>query len=200
MSVYSDLVADVLTITKRPDREDLIKLGIRMATLKAHQSDFFPKDLFETGLQFIPPFSNLQSFEYRALIPRWRAFKYLRKFDYTTPPGAAGKLFKFIQPEELLNRDFSYEEEDVCYLAGSMIEIRSSTKDQYMLHGCYVNPDVTETSYKSWIAEEHPMAIIAGADAYVFKQTGYSEQASDMNVEVADQFQLLKMEILGEGY
>lgn len=199
MSIFSDLVANVVDITNRPDRESLIKLGIRMATLKAHQTDFFPKDLTETGIQWPEPLAYIQSLECKALFPRWRAFKYLRKYDYTTAPGTPGIFFEFLQPESILD-EYGVDKENVCYMAGAHLEIRSNTKDAYMLLGYYQTPDTNEATYDSWIAEEHPMAIIAGAAAYVFKQTGYDEQAAFQNQEVAEQYQLLKLEILGEGY
>lgn len=200
MTVFSNLLADVQAIVNRPDRENLVKLGIRMATLKAHQSDFYPKDIYETGLEFQPAdVSYIQSLDYNTVVPRWRSFKYLRKFDYTTPPGIPGELFTFIQPESVLD-SYKLDKENVCYIAGDKLEIRSNTEDRYLLLGCYRHPDVQEATYSSWIANEHPGIIIAGAAAYVFQQTGYVEQANAQNAEVADQFILLRQQITGEGY
>lgn len=69
MSVFSDLVADVYTLTNRPELVDMTKLAVRSATLKAHQTDFYPKDLYETGIEW-NPVAYIQSLEYRLVVPR----------------------------------------------------------------------------------------------------------------------------------
>lgn len=198
MSTYSDLVADVITITNRPDLIDLTKLAVRHATLKAHKLDFFPKDIYETGIQWQTP-AYIQSLEYRNLVPRWRALKYLRKYDFTASPGKAGEIFKVITPELILD-EYEFQKDNVCYLAGESLEIRSNTKDAYMLLGCYRHPDTTEANYDSWIALDQPSAIVYEAARSVFKQIGFDEQAKEMQSEVADQFTILRQEIIGEGY
>lgn len=198
MSTYSDLVADVITITNRPDLTDLTKLAVRHATLKAHKLDFFPKDIYETGIQWQTP-AYIQSLEYRNLVPRWRALKYLRKYDFTTSPGKAGDIFQLITPELILD-DYNLQKDNVCYLAGESLEIRSNTKDANMLLGCYRHPDTTEANYDSWVALDQPSAIVYEAARSVFKQIGYDEQASEMQSEVTDQYSLLRQEIIGEGY
>lgn len=198
MSTYSDLVADVITVTNRPDLVDLTKLAVRHATLKAHKLDFFPKDIYETGIQWQTP-AYIQSLEYRNLVPRWRALKYLRKYDFTTSPGKAGDIFKVITPELILD-DYNFQKDNVCYLAGESLEIRSNTKDANMLLGCYRHPDTTEATYDSWVALDQPTAIVYEAARSVFKQIGYDEQASEMQSEVTDQYSLLRQEIIGEGY
>jgi len=198
MSTYSDLVADVITITDRPDLTDLTKLAVRHATLKAHKLDFFPKDIYETGIQWQIP-AYIQSLEYRTLVPRWRALKYLRKYDFTTSPGTAGKLFEVITPELILD-NYEFQRDNVCYLAGESLEIRSNTIDLYMLLACYRHPDTTEATYDSWIALDHSSAIVFEAARVVFKQTGFDEQATEMNALVTDEYALLRQELIGEGY
>ena len=52
MATFSDLTSDVMTITNRPDLIAETKLAVKAATLKIHQSDYYYKDLFETGLSW----------------------------------------------------------------------------------------------------------------------------------------------------
>ena len=52
MATFTELCNDVYTMTKRPDLVAETKLAVKAATLKAHQSDFYPKDIYETGIQF----------------------------------------------------------------------------------------------------------------------------------------------------
>jgi len=190
MATLSELIGDVYTITNRPDLVAETKLAVKQATLKAHQFDHFPKDIFETGITF-PEASLIQSLDYKTIIPRWRTFKYLRKF---TPPSYPGEFFSLLTPEESLNR-YQINRENICYVAGEQLEIRSNSADQFMLLGCYVHPDITDTGYSSWIAVEYPYAIVYEAAAKVFKMIGQDEQSQSMRQEVAEQFMLLKQQV-----
>lgn len=193
MATFAELVSDVHTITNRPDLVTETKLAVRVATLKAHQSDFFPKDMYEVGIQWPTP-DYIQSIEYRALIPRWRAFKYLRKYTNNTP----GVLFTLLTPEQVLDR-YGLQKSDICYIAGEMLEIKSSSQDTNMILACYINPVLDENAFSSWIALDHPYAIVYEAARTVFKQIGFDEQATQIRQEVMEQYQILKQEVVGYG-
>lgn len=173
--LLTSLVNDVYTLTNRPDLVGETLLAVRNATLKAHRVDFFAKDIFETGIQFDYE-QNQQSLEYRELIPRWRSLKYLRKcYLDTTGAAVSGEFFQVLTPDELVD-SYGVNKENVCYLAGSELQIRSKDSIQYCLLGCYILPNVTTGDYSSWIAIEQPAAIVYEAVATVFKTIGYDEQ------------------------
>lgn len=197
----TELRTAVYGITNRPDLVSNTFVAIQHATLQAHQSDYYYRDLFESGLQFSSS-AFLQQFEYGTLVPRWRSLKYLRKFDATaTPaPGVPGKFFDILTPDNILD-GYSIHREDVCYIAGSLIQIRSSTEIEHALFGCYLNPDITENGYNSWIAVQHPFAIVFEAAALVFKGIGKMDEMSAHRAMAAVQYQLLQnSNILAEGY
>lgn len=195
MASFASTLSEVYTITNRPDLIAETKLAVKQATLKMHQLDFFPKDLFETGIIWEPA-AFIQSLSYRTLVPRYRALRYLRKYQ----DGAAGQFFTLLSAAETLD-SYQQNRENICYLAGDMLEIRSNTEDTHMLLGCYLNPDVTEENYASWIADEHPYAIITDAAATVFKMIGFDEQAAYYKQAVVEQVQMLRQnQITGEGY
>lgn len=193
MATFAELVADVKTLTNRPDLDAQIKVAVKAATLKAHGSDYFPKDLYEVGIEWTEP-AYIQSLEYRTIIPRWRAFKYLRKYASSLP----GDFFSLLTPEETLD-GYGINRDNVCYIAGEMLEIRSSTQDDNMLIGCYVHPIVDETTYSSWIALDQPFAIVYEAVRSIFRLTGFDEQAAQAKQEVAEQYMLLKQNVVGYG-
>jgi len=194
---FSELCAEVYTITQRPDKVAETESAVKSATLKAHQSDFYFKDIFESGIVFSTS-EFVQNLDYRALLPRWRAIKYLRKYDNTS--GTPGKFLDLIQPEEVLDR-FKIQKQDVFYLAGAYIQINSATQEQYYLFGCYLQPDINKDTYDSWIALDHPYAIIFDAAATVFKTIGKDEEAAAYRGLVGEQMLLLKASnILGVGY
>lgn len=195
MATLNELIADVYTVTNRPDLVADTLLAVKKATLKAHHSDFYPKDLFETGIQWATP-DFLQSLDYRTLVPRWRHLKFLRKYDDTgsTPRD----FFTILTPDQTLD-SYNVSRENVCYLAGEFIEIRSDTEDAYMLLGCFLHPDITEATFSSWIALDHPYAIIYEAAATIFKTIGFDEQATAMRAEVGEQYMALRMELALKG-
>jgi hypothetical protein len=199
MASFAELLTDVYSITNRPELVSQTKIAVRAATLKAHHLDYFPKDLKESGILWnIPAYQ--QSFDYRAFDARWRSFKYLRKYDAGTTPGTPGDFFKIITPEQVLD-DYMIQRTEVLYLAGSHYEILSKTQDTNMLLGYYRHPDTTELTYDSWIALDHPWAIVFEAAALIFKQTGFDEQVITFRQLVQEQYILLQNNnILGEGY
>lgn len=168
----SELRQEVYTITNRPDLVAQTLTAIRAATLKIHQRDYFYKDLFETGISFTSS-GYTQQIEYRLLIPKWRSLKYIRKTDVTGTE--QGSFFDILVPENVLD-DYKLNRSNICYVAGEVVQIRSKAEIQYAILGCYINPDITEATYSSWVALDHPYAIIFEAASMVFKMIGDTEQ------------------------
>jgi hypothetical protein len=193
----TELQDEVYTLTNRPDLVTQTLAAIRAATLKLHQMDYFPKDIFETGIIFTPA-AYLQTLEFRNIIPRYRAFKYLRKTDSTGTE--LGAFIDLIDPTNSLDY-FNTTRSDVCYLAGQALQIRSSTELQYALFGCYIQPDITVATYDSWIAVDHPYAIVYEAAASVFKSVGDTEQfAAFSQLSAAQMAEVRLSNILAQGY
>lgn len=187
-ATLTSLVNDVYTLTNRPDLVGETLLAVRNATLKAHNIDFYYKDLFETGVVFDASLTQ-QSLEYKVLIPRWRAFKYLRKCDSQNNPLG---MIELITPDSIFD-SYQVTRENVCYVAGAELQIRSLDAFQYCILGCYLRPDVTTDNYTSWIADEQPSAIVYDAAATVFKTIGYDEQNAAYAKLVQDEYALLRI-------
>lgn len=193
----AELIAEVYILTGRSDRVAETLSAVKSATLKAHQSDYYYKDIFESGLAF-STLAYLQNLDYRSLLPRWRAVKYLRKYDPLT--NTPGDFLNLILPEQVLDK-FAIQEKDIFYVAGAFLQINSSTQQQYYLLGCYLNPDITEATYTSWVALDHPYAIIYDAAATVSKAVGKDEAAAQYKTLVAEQIAMIKMSnIVAEGF
>lgn len=164
----TELQNEVYAITNRPDLADRTLSAIRAATLKIHQADYFYKDLFETGIAFLSE-DYVQQFDYRTLAPRWRSLSYLRATDVNGFD--TGQFFDVVQPGHVTD-DYAQNRTNICYVAGAVVQIRSNTPIQYALLGCYLNPDITLAGFYSWVALDHPFAIIYQAAAQIFKSTG----------------------------
>ncbi len=186
---FSELVAEVYELTRRPDRVAETESAVKSATLTAHHSDYFFKDIFEVGVN-MGASAYLQQLDYRAVLPTFRAIKYLRKYDYAnSTPGA---MLNHVLPEQVFDK-YMLQKPDIFYVAGAYIQINSSTQEQYFLMGAYKHPVITTAGYDSWIALDHPYAIIYNAAATVFKAIGKDEEAAAFRQLVSEQIGLLKM-------
>ena len=185
---FADIISDVYALTNRPDLVGETAVAVKAATIKAHQSDDYIKDLFETAIQFSTS-EYFQALDYKSVIPLWRKPRYLRIYDATgaTP----GSFLTYVEPEKVVD-SFGANRTDIFYVAGAEVQIRTLAQQQYFLIGCYVNPDITTTGYRSWIADDHRYAIVYEAVATIFKTVGYDEQNAVYKAMVTEQIQLLK--------
>jgi len=188
----AELQAEVYSITGRADLITLTLSAIKSATLKAHQTDFFSKDIYENSYQFANT-SYTHSLDIITQIPNYRAMKYMRKYDTST--GEAGTFFNVLTPEEILD-EWGRTRQDVCYIAGRTIEINSSTEFNTILLGCYVTPVVTEVNFSSWVADIYPYAIIHEAARVVLLSIAQREEANSQRELVAEQYAELKINAL----
>jgi hypothetical protein len=186
---FAELLAEVYELTGRPDKEALSKSAIKAATLKAHQTDYYSKDIYETGVQFTTS-EYRQSLDYITFISNFRTLKYLRRVDSATDDN--GVFFEIVTPDAVLD-EYNDARADIAYVAGRVLEIRSSVSFSTALLGAYVLPIVTEGGYSSWIADMHPYAIIYEACRVIFKTIGFDEQSATYNQLVAEEYNLLKL-------
>ena len=193
----AEIITEVYNLTKRPDLVSETMSAIKAATLKAHHSDFYSKDIYELPVTFDEA-DYIQSLDYISLISNWRALKYMRKYDEV---GAmAGAFIEIITPEEVLD-SYNVTRKDIAYVAGRAIEIRSSTEFSKLLVGCYVSPIVTEADFSSWVAALYPYAIVFEAARVVFKTIGYDEQSASFEKLTAEQYAELKINAIADiGY
>jgi hypothetical protein len=212
----AQIIQQVYYLTNRPDLVNETATAVSAATLRAHHSDFYYKDLLEVPIQF----ANLAYIQQIPLasFPLFRSLKYIRKYYpgsgpnnppaqdqspnnlpplYGTyyDPGANlpdGRFFKIITPEEILD-SYHINKIDVAYIAGQVIQIRSGDYFEYALTGYYAHPNITSSGYNSWIANENPFAIIYAAAAIVFKTIGYDEQNAQYQQLMQEEIAMLQM-------
>lgn len=188
---FQELYDEVITITKRPDLVARTEQAIRAATLKAHNSDFYYKDLIEVPVQFLNLF-YLQSFVPTEIVPNFRKIKYIRLWAGDINGGPS----KFLTPIQIENSIDGYGciKNDVFYMAGQLLQIRGALPLDKVLFGCYQNPIITPANlYSSWIAVEMPYVIVYEAARTIFKSISFTEQANEYSQLVGEQFQELKL-------
>lgn len=187
----TELITEVYGITIRPDKDTLTKSMVKAAVLKLHQCDFFSKDLLETLIDFgVPGFFN--TFQTANVSVLWRALKYLRRVDVTSGLPVGPPLFIMSAPDVFMD-EYQAEKLNVAYEAGLAINIRTKALTQKFALGCYLNPNVTDAGFSSWIAVSHPYAIVFEAAAWVFKSIGKLEEEASMRILAGEQMALLKL-------
>lgn len=193
---FAEIRNEVISITKRPDLVPQINSAITSATLKAHQSNFYYKDLLEVAVEFSEP-GPIQNFLPTDIVPRFRKAKYLRRWDGDEATGHPSTFFTNIQIENALD-SYGYIKNEVYYLAGNLIQIRGAQDVQRVLFGCYQHPQVTEAGYNSFIAAEVPYAIIYEACRIIFLSIGLQEQAAGLDQLVGEVYRDLVVTYVDE--
>jgi hypothetical protein len=175
---FAEIRTQVIEITKRPDLTTQINSAITSATLKAHQSNYYYKDLVEVAVEFGTS-QHIQNFLPTDVLPRFRKAKYIRQWFGDATTGNFGNFFEPIQIENSLD-GYGYTRNDVFYMAGQLLQVRGCTTVDRILFGAYQHPQATETGYDSWIAAELPYAIVYEAARIIFLSIGMQEQVAGM--------------------
>ena len=194
-----DMLTEVYALTNRPDLVVETKAAVKAATLKAHHSDYYSKDIHEVTVTLgVEESAYVYSLDIYNRVSNYRALKYIRKLDVGTAEPA--EFIEVVELEELFD-SYGVSRTDVCYMAGRNIEIKSSTLFNKIVLACYVSPLVTESAYASWVADLYPYVIVYEAARVVFKTIGYDEQSATYERLVAEQFALLTISALTDvGY
>lgn len=164
--LFSTLLNDVYTHTNRPDLVNETTLAIRKATSKAHGSDEFPEDMVQVT---VVPSSTDKPNEYLldvSAIPFMRHRKIMQLINASTR-----RAYEQISINDLFD-SYGNLKKDCWYKAGLMYRVNAYL-DTASLDCIYLqNPDTNPASYTSWIALEHPEAVVEEAASQVFKMTG----------------------------
>ena len=189
---YDEILAEVIELSKRPDKTATeIPSAIRAATLKAHNSDFFYRDLVEVAVEFDLA-RQIQTFAPKQVVPLYRAAKYVRRWDGDIN-GTLGPFLDYINIENSLD-GYGYVKDNVFYLAGDNIQIRAYPAIEKILFGCYRYPTITPVeSYDSWVAEEYPYAIVYEAVRKIHQSVGNNEQAAQYGNMIQEEYAALKV-------
>ena len=180
MSLFSETVDQVYSLTNRPDLVAETALAVRQATLAAHRIEFFVRDIREFLLgPFTPSAANYQ-LDIPTYFSRWRAFQYLRPYDSVSQ--SASKILigynEFLAPDAIFD-EYLIEKMNVAYVAGSNLNVKLEAAYDSFLCGYWQNPVVSpDASYESWIARDAQDIIIVDATMKVFLMIGYEDAAA----------------------
>lgn len=175
MTLYEEVVSEVVAITGRPDLITENAAAIRKATLKLHLAELWPRDLVEilvTGLTPISAGSNKYAIDITAApFARFKQAEYFRNSS-----DQYGVLTYDILEAIAILDGYGVERPRYSYLAGSSFIIRSDISIATIEVGYYQRPDLSPETYNSWIAQTYINAIADEAASYVFKAIGKDDE------------------------
>ncbi len=214
---FSELRDAVYAITARPDLSNEVTHALLASTLKLHCANYWYRDL-SSALLVNNTAATVQRFDLSDL-PRYRALAYVRKYDpaaisvdnydylYPLPrdrdggglPGVSTTLamISIIAPDDIFDQ-FGRERTDVAYVAGTSLNVRSSTAFNRVNIGWYERPNIgtaaaNYTDYSSWIADEYPYAIVHDAVVTVLTSAGRAEEGNRYASLAVQQYEVLKL-------
>src|SRR4051812_5601790 len=114
MSQFSNIVADVYTLTARPDLVAETSLAVRNATLKAHRLEKWKRDIQELSVLIPTNTQAVVQLDIPTYFARWRQFKYIRPVDALTL-SPFSKFLTVLEPDGIFD-EYLAEKTDVYYI------------------------------------------------------------------------------------
>jgi len=227
-TTIANLAALVYVETNRPDLISETYNAVLASITKMHCLDYFPRDIVTSKIVFDSS-AYIQELD-TTILPRWRAWKAIRKWDptyinyqsnpnnslplisnslgFSANPSQALAFFNMIDLDDILD-GYETEKVNVCYQAGTTLYMKSSTTFQQAFAFFYQYPNLDPTNsyanFSSWIADNHPYTIVYDAASAVLQKIGMTDAArkydNPTNGLVKDQMEaLVKTGLLAKGY
>ena len=178
MTTFAEMETLVVGQTRRPEVTAVTQAAIRTATLRAHHTDFFNRDL-ATGTLTYTPSTSAVFYDFASIsttLLRMRAFQLMQSVDVTT--GVPSENLGYRELQDLYDSD-NVLRTSMYTMIGDTLRVYPVAATGRMSAYYYKNPVTTEAGYSSWIANEYPDELAMWAAAIVFARTGFAEMAQD---------------------
>lgn len=174
-ALYDSILDDVIALTNRPDLTTETGVAIRAATISVHSKAAYPRDLM-TQLVKIPNASYLTSIDAQLLLPRLRGLSRIQLVDASYAPLEFPEI-AVIEIDDIRDEEYKVYRNNVAYIAGTAVNVRSTSLGYGFLVEYFQLPNVRRDSYNSWIAQLAPDVIVYTAAALVFATNGNEEKS-----------------------
>lgn len=176
MTTFAELFDLTVGNTKRPELVALTESCVRLATMRAHQVDFFLRDSVLAALPYTinhtTPFVDIPNVSTQ--LPRKRSIKLLQSIDLST----------LLPVENLGWREYEdFWDSDRCLRTsvyteiGDTLRIRPAVQTGRFDALYFMSPITLSATFASWIADAHPEEVAMWAAGLVWARTGFLEQA-----------------------
>lgn len=178
MALWDDVLAEVISVTNRPELTAETAIALRQAVRAAHKSHKFWRDLTVVTKSSLSASDALQTISITSDLPRFRQMAYVKS-------GTTDKFYRPVDISDLVD-SYSLLKVDVYYIAGTDIKLRAYSPETSYDFCYYQYPIVSPTSsFDSWIADEHRDLLVAWAASTVCAMVGEQEIKSRMDQLVA---------------
>jgi len=177
MTTFAELESLVVEQTRRPEIPAVTQAAIRTATMRAHHTDFFPKDVAVGTITYSPNSAIFRDFaDVSSTLTRLRSIKSLQGLEAVSM--APVESFEYRELDDVYDADGN-RRPSIYNIIGDTLRIYLQTQTGLVQVYYYQNPSVTEDIYYSWIADMYPDELAAWAAAIVFARTGFAEMAQE---------------------
>lgn len=157
----AELTAEVISWTNRPDLTGPTQSAIRRVTLALHRKHAFWRDLSALTKTTLNQVDSVALTDFT----RFRGLSHVINTMTGTP-------ISIVIADDLWDPLTTYQRTDIVFAAGSTLNIRLSASSDSVTFYYFQDPDISTSTYSSWIAETQPDAIIAGAVHRVLSERG----------------------------
>lgn len=178
MTTFAELVSATMDVTKRPALTALTNQAVRLAVMRAHHTDFFPRDTAIGSIPYqVSPVVMFYDFQnMNTVLPRLRQIQTVY-----------GKTQEGLYVEQLEYRKMSnlYDNDGeplryVYTLIGETLRCYFDMPTGLIDVVYFRNPQVQELQFSSWIADEYRDEVAHWAAAIVFARSGFQDMAASL--------------------
>jgi hypothetical protein len=187
MTTFAEMRTEVIANTRRPELVALTDSAIKMATLRAHHVDFFPRDVGTYPLTYTVPTGNqlfVDIASVNTLIPDLRTLDFMQGYDPITL--LANENLEYVVDFKNFWDEYNDLRSSVFTTVGDTLRVRFCEATGKATIYYYKNPDVTVADYSSWIADKHKEEVARWAAAIVWQRSGFQEIAAQMQAAILD--------------
>lgn len=176
--LYDSMLADVISVTNRPDLEVENAIALRAATTNAHLTDIYFRDIAVTQVQ-LPNSSNQLGLDIPTLFGLVRGFMDVRPIDQNFQLLSPGQnsVIEIVEAGDIYDPEYGNLRTNIAYASGSSLVIRSPIQCWGYAVQWAKSPQTRRDLYDSWIAQIAPSIIIYWAAALVLSTNGNDEKA-----------------------
>lgn len=183
--LYDSMLADVISLTNRPDLEVENAIALRAATTNAHLTDMYFRDVATTQVQ-LPNGSNQLGLDIPTLFGLVRGFVDIRPIDQNfnlMSPSESTKI-EIVEIGDIYDPEYGNLRTNIAYASGSSLVVRSPIQCWGYTVQWVKAPQVRRDLYDSWIAQIAPSIIIYWAAALVLSTNGNEEKSRSYLTQV----------------
>lgn len=184
---FTDVVNEVISITKRPDRVSDIRRIVNTTISQCCLGTDFARDLVEEVLP-------ISSSDYVQSVPISELTRF-RKFEYIRPYGRRCPIEKLDGPLAIYGEG-GKEKSNCFYVAGSNVVVKLSGLTDSLHVGYFQYPPIlTDAAPTFWLLDVAPFMIVEGAAGRLFRNIGDEASARQHEADFRLQYDSARIDL-----